>query len=146
MSKSKGNILDPLDLIDGIELETLVAKRTTGLMQPGMAPRIERATRKEFPQGIPAFGADALRFTFASLATQSRDIRFDLGRIEGNRNFCNKLWNAARFVLLQTEGQEVREGLPGGVIDRWIVSRMNRMVAEVDTQLGAYRLDLRFLC
>ena len=142
MSKSKGNVLDPLDLIDGIELAPLIAKRTSGLMQPQMAPAIEKATRKEFPQGIPAFGTDALRFTFAALATTGRDIRFDLGRIEGNRNFCNKLWNAARFVLLQTEGQEVRESLPGGVIDRWIVSRMNRMVAEVDTQLGAYRLDL----
>ncbi len=142
MSKSKGNVLDPLDLIDGIELAPLIAKRTSGLMQPQMAPAIEKATRKEFPQGIPAFGTDALRFTFAALATTGRDIRFDLGRIEGNRNFCNKLWNAARFVLLQTEGQEVREGLPGDVIDRWIVSRMNRMIAEVDTQLGAYRLDL----
>jgi valyl-tRNA synthetase len=142
MSKSKGNVLDPLDLIDGIELEPLIEKRTTGLMQPQMAPAIEKATRREFPEGIAAFGTDALRFTFASLATTGRDIRFDLGRIEGNRNFCNKLWNAARFVLLQTEGQEVRAGPPGDVIDRWILSRMNRMIAEVDTQLAAYRLDL----
>jgi valyl-tRNA synthetase len=142
MSKSKGNVLDPLDLIDGIELEPLVEKRTTGLMQPQMAPAIEKATRREFPEGIAAFGTDALRFTFASLATTGRDIRFDLGRIEGNRNFCNKLWNAARFVLLQTEGEQVRAGPPGDVIDRWIVSRMNRLIAEVDTQLGAYRLDL----
>jgi len=142
MSKSKGNVLDPLDLIDGIELEPLVAKRTTGLMQPEMAPAIEKATRREFPQGIPAYGTDALRFTFASLATTGRDIRFDLGRIEGNRNFCNKLWNAARFVHMQTDVQKVAEHPGTSVIDRWIQSRMNRMVAEVELQFSAYRLDL----
>ncbi len=142
MSKSKGNVLDPLDLIDGIDLETLVSKRTTGLMQPQMAPAIEKATRKEFPDGIPAFGTDALRFTFASLATTGRDIRFELGRIEGNRNFCNKLWNAARFVLMQTEGQAISADAEPGPIDRWIQSRLDRMVSEVHGHLGDYRLDL----
>jgi valyl-tRNA synthetase len=142
MSKSKGNVLDPIDLIEGIELEPLVKKRTSGLMQPQMAPAIEKATRQEFPNGIPAFGTDALRFTFAALATTGRDIRFDLGRIEGNRNFCNKLWNAARFVLMQTEGKAVSPSSSPDIIDQWILSRMNRVLTEVEEQLSGYRLDL----
>ncbi len=146
MSKSKGNVLDPLDLIDGISLDDLVAKRTTGLMQPQMAPAIEKATRKEFADGIPAYGTDALRFTFASLATTGRDIRFDLGRIEGYRNFCNKLWNAARYVLGQTDGQPVARAeeakLHAGKVDHWIEAQLDVMLREVDQHLETFRLDL----
>ncbi|WKZ11472.1 MAG: valine--tRNA ligase [Gammaproteobacteria bacterium] len=144
MSKSKGNILDPLDLIDGVDLPTLLAKRTSGLMQPHLRPRIEKATRKQFPQGIPEFGTDALRFTFAALASTGRDIRFDLSRTEGYRNFCNKLWNATRFVLMNVEGHalaasgDAATSLP----DRWIRSRLGRAVATVKEQLAAYRFDL----
>jgi valyl-tRNA synthetase len=144
MSKSKGNILDPLDLIDGIELEPLVSKRTSNLMQPDMAPNIEAATRRQFPDGIPAFGTDALRFTFCSLATTGRDIRFDLGRISGYRNFCNKLWNAARFVLSNTEGEDCGQNgdVALSVEDRWIVSRLQSATAEVHHAVEGYRFDL----
>jgi valyl-tRNA synthetase len=145
MSKSKGNIIDPLDLIDGIELEALVAKRTTGLMQPQMKTAIEKATRKQFPQGIPAYGTDALRYTFASLATMGRDIRFDLGRIEGYRNFCNKLWNAARFVQMNTEEQAADTAAGPAVFaaaDRWIRGRLGTTVAAVRAALAGYRFDL----
>jgi valyl-tRNA synthetase len=145
MSKSKGNVLDPLDLIDGIDLETLVAKRRAGLMQPQMADKIERQTRNDYPNGIPAFGTDALRFTFAALASTGRDINFDLGRIEGYRNFCNKLWNAARFVLMSTEGRDC--GHSGHAIelnaaDRWITSLLHNTMREVLGSIDNYRFDL----
>ena len=142
MSKSKGNVLDPIDLIDGIELEPLVKKRTTGLMQPHMAPAIEKVTREDFPAGIPAFGCDALRFTFAALATNGRDIRFDMGRIEGNRNFCNKLWNAARYVLMSTAEQTIKPVKPTASADLWIMSRLDQAITEVSVQIDAYRMDL----
>jgi valyl-tRNA synthetase len=143
MSKSKGNVLDPIDLIDGIELEALIAKRTANLMQPQLAERIEKATRKQFPDGIPGYGTDALRYTFYSLASTGRDIKFDIGRMEGYRNFCNKIWNAARYVLSHTEGHDLLKarGTPS-LADRWIRSRLQSTLLAVDDAVAAYRFDL----
>jgi valyl-tRNA synthetase len=145
MSKSKGNVLDPIDLIDGIDLPALVEKRTGSMMQPHLAEKIARQTRKDFPGGIPSYGTDALRFTFAAMASTGRDINFDLNRIEGYRNFCNKLWNAARYVLMNTEGQDC--GQQGGDIelsgaDRWILSLLQTTIEQVTENTRQYRLDL----
>jgi valyl-tRNA synthetase len=145
MSKSKGNVLDPIDVIDGIDLEALLAKRTTGMMQPQLAEKIAKQTRKEFPDGIDAYGTDALRFTFAAMASTSRDINFDMSRVEGYRNFCNKIWNATRFVLMNTE--EFDTGNSGGEMvlspfDKWIWSRFERTVKNFEQQVAEYRFDL----
>ncbi len=141
MSKSKGNVIDPLDIVDGIDLPALLVKRTSGMMQPQLRPAVEKATRTQFPDGIAAHGTDALRFTFAALAAPSRDIRFDLARVAGYRNFCNKLWNAARFVTGVCAGQDTTAAAELSVADRWIRSRFGRALATVEQALADYRFD-----
>jgi len=145
MSKSKGNILDPLDLIDGIDLEALVKKRTTGMMRPQDAEKITKVTRKQFPDGIESYGTDALRFTFAALATQGRSINFDVGRIYGYRNFCNKLWNASRYVMMNVESSNINiqtGEMTFGLADRWITTRFAQTITQVNDAIGNYRFDL----
>lgn len=145
MSKSKGNVLDPIDLIDGISAEALVEKRTAGMMQPQKAQAVAKRTNKQFPEGINAYGTDALRFTFAAMASTSRDINFDMGRVEGYRNFCNKLWNASRFVLMNTEEQDT--GVNGGELalslaDKWIWARFQQTLSEFESAIKDYRFDI----
>ncbi|SHF51362.1 valyl-tRNA synthetase [Microbulbifer donghaiensis] len=146
MSKSKGNVLDPIDLIDGIDLESLVQKRTTGMMLPHLQEKIEKQTRKEFPEGIAAYGTDALRYTYYSLASTGRDIKFDVGRIEGFRNFCNKIWNASRYVLQNCEGHDCGQDGSGDfeltLADRWIISQLQRTEKTVREAMDTYRFDL----
>jgi valyl-tRNA synthetase len=145
MSKSKGNVLDPIDIIDGIDLESLVTKRTSGLMQPKMAKKIEKATRKHYPDGIPSFGTDALRFTFAALATTGRDVVLAPERIAGYRNFCNKIWNATRYVLMNTEEHDTgidNSDVELSLADRWILSRLQHIESRVEKHIDTYRFDL----
>jgi len=146
MSKSKGNVIDPIDLIDGIDLEGLVSKRTAGMMQPKLAARIEKATRRQFPDGIAPYGTDALRFTYFSLASTGRDIKFDIGRIEGYKNFCNKIWNAARYVLMNCENEDcgTQSDTPVqlSLADRWIMSKLQDTEAEVARAIDNYRFDM----
>ncbi|SFW61466.1 valyl-tRNA synthetase [Pseudomonas sp. NFACC19-2] len=145
MSKSKGNVLDPLDIVDGIDLESLVAKRTSGMMQPKLAEKIAKQTRAEFPEGIAAYGTDALRFTNLALASTGRDIKFDMSRVEGYRNFCNKLWNAANFVIENTDDKDTGVGgepVELSPVDRWIISALQRTEADVTRHLDAFRFDL----
>lgn len=145
MSKSKGNVLDPIDLIDGISIDELVEKRTYGLMQPNMAEKIAKSTRKEFPEGIPSYGTDALRFTFCTMASYTREIRFDVNRLGGNRHFCNKLWNATRYVLMNTDGKDT--GSNGGKLtlslpDKWILSKLQTTIQAAHDAISQYRFDL----
>jgi valyl-tRNA synthetase len=152
MSKSKGNVLDPIDLIDGISLEDLIKKRTEGMMQPQLQKKIEKATRDEFPEGIVGYGTDALRYTYYSLASTGRDIKFDVGRMEGFRNFCNKIWNASRYVIMNTEEKGIQftpedvQSLASdpnlSLADRWILSRLQQTVAQVHEHMASYRFDL----
>ena len=142
MSKSKGNVLDPVDLIDGISLENLLEKRTSSLMQPQMKAKIEKATKKEFPNGISAYGADAVRFTYTALASLSRDISFDISRLEGYRNFCNKLWNASRFVMMNLDTYKVCDNYELGVTEKWIFSVLNSATKDIHKHIKNYRFDL----
>ncbi len=152
MSKSKGNVLDPIDLIDGISLDDLIAKRTEGLMQPQLQKKIEKATRDEFPDGIVGYGTDALRYTYYSLASTGRDIKFDVGRMEGFRNFCNKIWNASRYVIMNTEEKGIQftpqdvqslQSDPNlSLADRWILSRLQQTVTQAHEHMASYRFDL----
>ena len=146
MSKSKGNVIDPIDLIDGIELEELIRKRTGGMMQPQLATKIEKSTRRQFPDGISPYGTDALRFTYYSLASTGRDIKFDIGRIEGYRNFCNKIWNAARYVLMNCEnedcGTQTDSAVELSLADRWILSKVQETTKDAARAIANYRFDI----